>query len=374
MLKFTEGRGDVVGSGESTALAHRLRALREERWPDLVITQGDLAAAFSAEKPASVPLLSSWESRSHPKVPPLSRLAAYATFFATRRSVAARPYRLLPVAELTDDELRQREDLLAELTALREAEQLDAGAAPDVDRNGRREFWYFPDRNNITIVVAQLPREMREAMPYADPTQPDYIELYTYADLDALIELHGHIRALNPRSRVHFRTAAGLATDDYTSHLVLLGGVDWNVVTRELLDRVDLPVSQVGRHDESESGGFVVARDGTERIFTPKLSRHGDREVLHEDVAHFYRGPNPFNHKRTVTICNGMYGRGTLGAVRALTDERFRDRNAEYLRTTFPGLAAYSVLTRVSVVNGRVVTPDWSLPGSLLDEWPEGRG
>ena len=39
-------------------------------------------------------------------------------------------------------------------------------------------------------------------------------------------------------------------------------------------------------------------------------------------MAHFYRSPNPFNHKRTVTVLNGMFSRGTLGAVRALT-ERF---------------------------------------------------
>ncbi|WP_433269211.1 XRE family transcriptional regulator [Actinosynnema sp. CS-041913] len=374
MLKLTEGRGDVVGPDDSFALAHRLRALREEHWPDRMITQSDLAAAFSAEKSTSVPLLSSWESRTHPKAPPVGRLAAYATFFATRRSVARKPYRLLPLDELTPEELQHREDLLAELTALREAGQPDAGAVADVDRNGRRDFWYFPDRNNITIVVAQLPKSMRDKMPYADPTQPDYVELYTYADLDALIELHGHIRALNPRSRVAFRIASELAPDDYTSHLVLLGGVDWNVVTRELLDRVDLPVSQVTRHVEAESGGFVVGQGDAKRIFAPKLGRLDDHEVLHEDIAHFYRGPNPFNHKRTVTICNGMYGRGTLGAVRALTDERFRDRNAEYLRRTFAGLAAYSVLTRVSVVNGQVVTPDWNLPESRLYEWPEGQG
>ncbi|RKT70400.1 hypothetical protein DFJ66_3660 [Saccharothrix variisporea] len=365
----------MVGSGDTFALAHRLRALREGQWPDVVITQSDLADAFSAEKRASVPLLSSWESRTHPKAPPLSRLAAYATFFATRRSVVRYPYRLLPLDELTPEELQRREELLAELTALRaQAVRQDIGLSSDVDRAGRNDFWYFPDRNNITIVVAQLPKAMRDQMPYADPSKPDYVELYTYADLDALIELHGHIRALNPRSRVHFRTASALAPDDYTSHLVLLGGVDWNVVTRELLDRTDLPVRQVTRHDESESGGFVVVQGGEERVFAPKLGTLGEREVLHEDIAHFYRGPNPFNHKRTVTICNGMYGRGTLGAVRALTDERFRDRNAEYLRKTFAGLDAYSVLTRVTVVNGRVVTPDWNLPESRLYEWPEGQG
>ncbi|MEV8442948.1 XRE family transcriptional regulator [Actinosynnema sp. NPDC051121] len=360
----------MVVAEDPRSLSHRLRALREERWPDVTITQSDLARAFSAEKPASVPLLSSWESRGKPKTPPLHRLAAYATFFATRRSVASRPYRLIPVEELTPDELRHREELLRELSDLRAAVESEDAATPA--HNPDRGFWYFHDRHDITIVVAQLPADMRARMPYSDPTQPDYVELYTYADLDALIELHGHIRALNPRSQVNFRIASDLAPDDYTTHLVLLGGVDWNLVTRELLDRVDLPISQVARHDEAEAGGFVVrARTGEERLYAPKLGRHGG---LLEDVGHFYRGTNPFNHKRTVTICNGQYGRGTLGVVRALTDSRFRDRNAAYLETRFAGTNAYSVLTRVQVVNGQVVTPDWNLPESRLVEWPEGPG
>jgi hypothetical protein len=372
-LKFTEGRADVVVADDSPSLSHRLRALREEEWPEVTITQSDLAQAFSAEKPASVPLLSSWESRTSPKTPPLQRLAAYATFFATRRSVESRPFRLIPADELTPDEALRRDELLRELTDLRTAGQREAGAAPAED-TADRGFWYFDDRHDITIVVAQLPAGMRAKMPYSDPSQPDYVELYTYADLDALIELHGHIRALNPRSQVNFRIASDLAPDDYTTHLVLLGGVDWNLVTRELLDRVDLPVTQVARHEESEAGGFVVRLpSGEQRLHAPKLARHGDHEVLLEDVAHFYRGTNPFNHKRTVTICNGQYGRGTLGVVRALTDGRFRDRNAEYLDRRFPDLDSFSVLTRVMVVNGQVVTPDWNLSGSRLFEWPEGQ-
>jgi hypothetical protein len=370
-LKFTEGRTDVVVAEDPRSLSHRLRALREEQWPDVTITQSDLAQAFSAEKPASVPLLSSWESRGKPKTPPLHRLAAYATFFATRRSVASRPYRLIPVEELTPDELRHRDELLRELSDLRAAVESEDAATPAHDRP-ERGFWYFHDRHDITIVVAQLPADMRAKMPYSDPTQPDYVELYTYADLDALIELHGHIRALNPRSQVNFRIASDLAPDDYTTHLVLLGGVDWNLVTRELLDRVDLPISQVARHDEAEAGGFVVrARTGEERLYAPQLGNQGGHEVLLEDVGHFYRGPNPFNHKRTVTICNGQYGRGTLGVVRALTDVRFRDRNAEYLTRRFPALDSYSVITRVVVVNGHVVTPDWNQPENRLFEWPE---
>ena len=64
-----------------------------------------------------------------------------------------------------------------------------------------------------------------------------------------------------------------------------------------------------------------------------------------------------------------MYGRGTYGVVRALTDARFRDRNAEYLRSRFSGREAYCILTRVPIVDGVTLTPDWTAGDSTLFEW-----
>src|SRR2546421_4664027 len=85
-------------------------------------------------------------------------------------------------------------------------------------------IWYFPDQRPVTIVCARLPKRLRDQMPYADPRDPDYVRSYTYADLDSLIELYGHVRAVNPDSQVGIRTADALESDDHTSHLVLLGG------------------------------------------------------------------------------------------------------------------------------------------------------
>jgi hypothetical protein len=73
-----------------------------------------------------------------------------------------------------------------------------------------------------------------------------------------------------------------------------------------------------------------------------------------------------------VTICNGLSSRGVLGAVRALTDERFRDRNTEYTSERFAGCDSYSLLMRVLIVGGVVMTPDWTRPDVLLHEWSAG--
>ena len=80
---------------------------------------------------------------------------------------------------------------------------------------------------------------------------------------------------------------------------------------------------------------------------------------------------SPFNRERFVTICNGMYGRGTYGAVRALTDARFRDRNSEYIQARFADSEAYCILMRVTVEASATLTPDWTLSATRLFEWSE---
>jgi hypothetical protein len=358
------------------ALARRLRALRERHWPDLQITQQQLAGALGARKAVSVPLVSSWESATRPVVPPADRLTDYAAFFATRRSVATMPYKLLDEAELNRDERTARDQLARELLELREAAVRGLSVETQRIRFNRKGYpigggpWQFPESETVTMVCAQLPPQLQAGVPYADPDSPDYTELYTFADLDALIELYGYIRALNPTSEVVLRSASALSPNDYTTHLVVLGGVDWNTATKHLMQVLDAPVTQVSR-DEDPVGHFEVATGGEPVRHAATLTMEGERRILLDDVAHFFRGPNPFNKTRTVTLCNGMYSRGVLGAVRSLTDPRFRDRNADYISLRFRRGEAFSILTRVRVVNGAVVTPDWTVEETRLHEWPE---
>ena len=231
-------------------------------------------------------------------------------------------------------------------------------------------MWRFQPDQNVTIVCSEMPKKHLDTMPYTDPEAPDYVALYRYADLDALMELFAHVRMANPGNEVRFRTPNEIQEDELTTHLVLLGGVDWNPITKELLRRLDLPVWQRVRESETEPGGFEVKDEGKSRLISPVLRSIEGREVLDEDVGHFYRAPNPYNAERTVTICNGSYQRGTYGAVRALTDAKFRGRNDEYLQTRFAGRSTFSVVCRVLVVNHKVITPDWNEPETRLHEWP----
>ncbi|MFI9556410.1 hypothetical protein [Nonomuraea endophytica] len=347
-------------------LAQRLKSLRTRRWPEVKITQPMLGEALAkGGRPLSSGLISSWESSTTPKTPPLARLDDYATLFCTPRSIKDGTLRLLPVTELTAEELAERGRIRADLLSLRnDAVHEPAGATANP--------WDFRDERPITIICGSLPPDLTASLSkYVDPDDPDYMDLYTYADIDALFELHGHLRALNPASTVRRRRVDTVSpTEDFAGHVVLLGGVDFNPRTADVLADPAMPVKQVAEWD----AGRVYFEVGEEH-YPPTLERGADgREILLEDVAHFYRGPNPLYQSGTLTMCNGMFGRGTLGAVRALTDPALAEANSEYLNTRFAGQESFSLITRVLVMGGAVLTPDWRLSGNVLHEWPEDAG
>ncbi|GIG62415.1 hypothetical protein Lfu02_67870 [Longispora fulva] len=342
--------------GPAFALARRLRQLRMAGWPGTVVTQSALATALGV----SVPTVSAWESTRKPTTLPAHRIAAYATYFCTERSV--HESRLLDQSELTGPENSRRAALERELSTLLKA--MDA-THPDGARTAGP--WRFADGRPITIVCAKLPPEYHAGL-FADSTTAEYDELYTATDFTALLELYGHVRAVNPDSDVSYRLSSDLRSSDYAGHhLVALGGVDWNNITSELLSLVALPVHQERRDSPQDPGAFVVTGDGEPRRFETKLRADGARTQLIEDVAHFFRAPSPWEGC-TVTICNGNFGKGTLGIVRALADPGLRDSNAAHLTTRFSG-DTLSLLCRVRMLGGKVITPDWTNPDVILHEW-----
>jgi hypothetical protein len=184
---------------------------------------------------------------------------------------------------------------------------------PLSEGDAKDSVWRFSKDYPVTLVCSGLPSSIRERTPYADPRDPDYVELLTYGDPDALLHLYGHVRAVNPELEVRFSTTKGLRAGDYETHLAILGGTDFNVLTRHMLTSFPLPVQMPLRTAESEWSGIEVLT-GDERLrFSPVFDEvHGD-QVLREDVLLFFRGPNPFNAQCTVSICAGVYARGTFG-------------------------------------------------------------
>jgi hypothetical protein len=343
-------------------LALQLRYLRVEHWADSKLTQSALAGALAQQTPLSPATVASWESRSAPKLAPRERMVAYAQFFATRRSLGP-PAALVPPDSFTPEEQADYEELLERLLRLHAtARGGDASEAPAVARRN----WHFADTGPLTLVCAKLPKE--EASPLAAQGNPNYTQLAGFGDLDAMVELHGHVRAENPGMGVFYKAAPEVKADDLSGHVVIIGGIAWNDVMKRLIDLSQLPVRQDEEPGLTTGDIFLAQTDAGQRKYLPQWS--AETGALMVDVGLLVRMPNPLNSNRTLTMCNGIHSRGVLGAVRTLTDARLRESNEHYIARNFPE-NQFGILMQVQVIEGETLTPDLSTEGTVLYQWPD---
>jgi hypothetical protein len=375
---------------QAARLARAFRDLRETTWPDHVLTQSQLAKVFSSEGSGVAPAtLSSWESTTNPKTPSAARISAYARFFCTPRSLEGGPH-LIPEDQLTPaehDRLRELESDLFELFNPKEPK-------------ARRSFSF--DAGPIVVICPDAPPEVWG--PLADERDPNFTKLRKYGDLDALIELYGHLRAENPTLEIFHRLASEVVSDDLSRHVILLGGIGWNEITRRFQSAISqVPITQTAV-DDLKSGD--IFRVGTEddpkpKLFYPEyedrpenkeltsdagdsaeqkelISDVGDsaeQKELISDVGYLARLHNPFKINRTLTICNGIFSRGVFGAVRCLTDASVREENEKYLAERFPDPdVEFAMLLRVPVVTNETLSPDLQNPDARLYEWAPNDG
>ena len=354
----------IVATPAAEQLAHRLRTLRDEAG----LTQGELAEIFTRDgKKVGAAAISSWERLRNPVLVPENRIEPYARLIALKDN----PPRLSAEDELTPQQATERDELLLDLTVL--FEQARGGSpAAEAARLPTYRSWFFADDGPVVIIAPDAPKEFRS--PLADQANPNYTALHEFADQDALIELHGHIRAENdPPLPVFFKRASMVTADDLTGHVVLLGGIAYNRVTKRLLRLLEkLPVRQMEIAEVQTGEIFAVGHGAVEQRFLPVWSQTngGPGTELEEDVGLLARVRNPFNSSKTLTLCNGIHSRGVLGSVRTLTDARFREANEAYLAQHFPN-DEYGLLVRVPVFEGETLTPDLQDPDNILYAWPQ---
>jgi transcriptional regulator with XRE-family HTH domain len=394
----------LLGSSARSPLAERLKELRQQV-QGVTVTQKQVADALGL----SVPLISSWESGK--AVPQEERLQALALLFSSPRAFANGSSELPDESELSSAEEATRRRLIEELVALRDDALRDTrGAARDVGALGGR-FWYFPEGARIRIITTPMFQSVIDDVPYANRWHPNYMASLRDADRDAAMELFGHIRAENPAADVRCSTAREATRDDLTGFVVILGQADrfvaaieggWSTSDEEegspqslvgyVLRRLELPIAtRIPKGGDIDYDGEFVVTTNNEDVPTyfpsgemaPKVKAYRpiflrDENApgrprktveglpqLEYDVALLARKRNEFNLSTSVTICSGIFSRGTYGAVRTLTDALLRARNERFLADHF-AIDDFWTLFRVPVAptqNGaETVTPDLARP------------
>lgn len=328
---------------DAVTLHSRLLDLRQQHAGG-ALTQTGLGRLLGVEAPT----ISSWERGK--AVPPVERIEGYATLFGATRSLTEG--RLLEREELTHAEVAARMALFEELIGLRE--QAVTGVAGSADPMA------FADDAAVRILCGKLDEPPKSAHGH----RWNYMALSAYADLDALTQLYGHVRAHNPHVKVRYTLAGRLEGRDLQSHLVILGNIAMaQTDLRHLIPR--LPVHQVSDEDRAPDGEVFEIRETGERL-SPSFAGDGEDRRVVEDIGLIARMPSPVDAARTLTIFSGVYTRGVFGAVRCLSDWGMGTANARWLAARFGKTTSWGVLMRVRGAEHAIATPRLSEPGAVV--------
>jgi transcriptional regulator with XRE-family HTH domain len=338
-------------------LAERLRRLREQEH----LTQKQLARALGG----SITAVSMWEKPGSDRLPPPTRLAAYARLFCTSRSFSSGAPRLLRDDELTAHDQEQEAVLYDELMALRERASSTASAAeptalPSAWRHG--SIWNFRSGTAVSIVDSVAP----DPPPYASQTHMHYSQYARFADLDALIEIFAQVKADNPTSMIRPLSPDELTQDFALNHLVIVGGAALREVSKEtpwFAKQIDvvLPVAQ-----QAGDTYFFECSVGEEKRKFESLYIGG---VLTQDVGLIARVPHPIMPEKTVTVLSGITSRGVHGAALCFTDWHVRGDNERYLQETFGDTDSFCIMMNIPVANNTALPANLRFENIRVYEW-----
>jgi transcriptional regulator with XRE-family HTH domain len=332
-------------------LAERLRDLREQER----LTQKQLAGVLGG----SDATISLWEKPGSDRLPPAPRLAAYARLFCTSRSFAGDRPRLLGSGELTEQEHERESELYDELIALRERAQ--STNDPATAEGQRSAIWHFPDPIAVSIVCS----DAVDPPPYAQHVHLNYSRYAKYADLDALVEVFGQVKADNPERMIRILPTARLAQDFALNHLILIGGAASDAASLFAKD-IPLPTPEEIPGTDPVTHLFKCTVGDETLGFK---STWGEDGSLVQDVGLIARSPHPIIPGATVTLLSGITSRGVHGAALCFIDSHLRDANERYLENAFGNVESFCILMNIPVQNDVALPPNLWRENTSLYEW-----
>jgi transcriptional regulator with XRE-family HTH domain len=335
-------------------LGERLRGLREQKH----LTQKQLARVLGGAEPLSIATVSLWEKPGSDRLPPPQRLEAYARLFCTSRSFEGDRPRLLSPGELTEQERERETELYDELISLRERAQ--STNIPATAR-ARSSLWHFPDPIAVSIVCS----DAVEPPSYSEPSHLNYSRYARYADLDAIIEVFGQVKADNPARMIRILPAQRLAQDFALNHLIIIGGAASDAASLFAQD-IPLPIAEEIPGTNPVTHLFKVTVEEETREFR---SSRDDDGTLVQDVGLIARGPHPIIPGGTVTLLSGITSRGVHGAALCFIDSHVRETNERYLESAFGNADSFCILMNILVHGDIALPPNLWRENTRLYEW-----
>jgi len=222
-----------------------------------------------------------------------------------------------------------------------------------------RKVWGFKDGATVIVVCSELenPEERQRVEPR------EFIYNLKYGDVDAYFEAVTTLLRLYPRINLRIMSAGEAENTrlDLASHLVVIGGPDYNTLAERILvwnlTQFDYRSPYVETRSQQHPDEIVIYDKLNEKEYCyPTDSR---------DFGYFERIVNPHNPDSKVVIIGGCHTIGVTGAVKAFSMAGNEEgeipqgvlRNAALVAKRIGKSTKFSVLVDVERIGQTISTP-----------------
>ena len=215
-----------------------------------------------------------------------------------------------------------------------------------------RTLWGLDKRSKIYIVCPEL-EEMRQF-----PEPREFLYLGKYGDIDSLVVILYSLSKLYPVAEIRFFTSGefeNLPGNPLSNNLILIGGPDYNTVTRRFMRYV--PFKFIEEGDET-----VLYNSIKRETYRPEFKE--ENGIIDEavDYGFFVKIPNPFNEKKKLIMINGVHTIGVFGAAKAFSfyDLDERDVVRDNAKTVIDAIGPdpyFAAVFRVNYINRTIPVP-----------------
>lgn len=176
-----------------------------------------------------------------------------------------------------------------------------------------RKVWGIKNGDSVIVVCSEL--EEPEVRQHIEPRE--FIYSLKYGDVDAYFEVVITLLRLYPAIKLRIMSAGEAATTrmDLASHLILIGGPDYNTLAERVLSGNATQYDYRSPYVTTQSSQYPE-----EIVLYDKLN---NREYCYttdaRDYGYFERIVNPHNPESSIVLIGGCHTIGVTGAVRAFS-------------------------------------------------------
>jgi len=217
-----------------------------------------------------------------------------------------------------------------------------------------RSLWGFSEHDAVLIVCSELDEPEKRQHP--EPNE--YIYLSKYGDVDSLLEVLVTMHRLYPRLDVKFRSANEVRAvpEEYTGNIILVGGPDYNTITRLFEEYSPFEYVRGGREED-----ILIRRKGEDAVLVPRLSTEaGESRIV--DYGFYVKQRNPYNPAKRLIMLGGAHTYGVFGAAKAFSfwgglKDEVAHLNCKSVVDSLGHDPNFAALFEVHAIDSTVITP-----------------